>query len=81
VFRAAPGRCWLLVRRSNAAGQVLYERTLARGDTIRLPVGHALWVRFGAPWNLDVTVASRPVTGLPTAPANVLVSTSGIAAA
>jgi transcriptional regulator with XRE-family HTH domain len=81
VFRAVRGRCWLLVRRSNAAGAVLYERTLAQGGAIRLPVGHALWVRAGAPWNLDVTVAGHPLTGLPTAPANVLVSKSGIAAA
>jgi hypothetical protein len=81
VFRAARGSCWLLVRSSSASGPVLYERTLAQGNTIRLPVGHALWVRVGAPWNLDVTVAGHALTGLPTAPANVLVSTSGIAAA
>jgi transcriptional regulator with XRE-family HTH domain len=81
VFRAARGNCWLLVRRSDAAGQILYEQTLAQGSSVRLPVGRALWVRVGAPWNLDVTVAGHAVAGLPTAPANVLVSKSGIAAA
>jgi len=81
VFRATRGSCWLLVRRTNAAGPVLFERTLAQGDTVRLPVGRALWVRFGAPWNLDLTVAGRAVTRLPAAPTNVLVSKSGIAAA
>ena len=82
VFRAARGNCWLLVRRSNATGPVLYERTLAQGTTLRLPVDRAvLWVRVGAPWNLEITVAGRRITGLPTAPANLLVSTGGIAAA
>ena len=81
VFRAARGSCWLLVRSSGATGPVLYERTLAQGSTLRLPVGRALWVRIGAPWNLDLSIAGRAVTRLPTAPANVLVSNSGIAGA
>lgn len=81
VFRAARGSCWLLVRRSGSSGPILYERVLAAGRTLRLPIGTALWVRMGAPWNLDVTVAGRAVAGLPTAPANVLVSKTGVAAA
>jgi cytoskeleton protein RodZ len=80
VFRAVRGSCWLLVRSSGPAGAVLYERTLAQGSTLRLPVGRALWVRIGAPWNLDLSVAGRAVTHLPTAPANVVVSKSGVAA-
>lgn len=81
VFRAARGNCWLFVRRSGPAGPVLYEQTLAQGSTLRLPVGRALWVRIGAPWNLDLSVAGRDVAGLPTTPANVLVSKSGVASA
>ena len=81
VFRAARGSCWLLVRSSGPAGPVLYEKTLAQGSTLRLPVGRALWVRIGAPWNLDLSIAGRAVPALPTTPANVLVSRRGIAAA
>ena len=81
VFRAARGNCWLLVRSSGPAGPVLYERTLAQGRTLRLPVSRALWVRIGAPWNLDLGIAGKAVTRLPTVPANVLVSKSGVAAA
>ena len=81
VFRAARGNCWLLVRSSGPAGPVLYERTLALGRTLRLPVSRALWVRIGAPWNLDLGIAGKAVTRLPTVPANVLVSKSGVAAA
>lgn len=81
VFRATRGNCWLLVRRSGSSGPVLYERVLAAGSTLRLRLGGVLWVRIGAPWNLDVRIAGRPVTGLPAAPANVLVSKNGVAAA
>jgi hypothetical protein len=81
VFKAARGNCWLLVRNGGATGAVLYERTLAQGATVRLRLGNALWVRMGAPWNLDLTVAGRRIAQLPSTPANVAVSKSGIAAA
>ena len=82
TFRAARGNCWLLVRNAGPTGPILYERVLVQGNTLRLPVGtSALWVRIGAPWNLDVSVAGRVLAGLPTAPANVLVSRTGIAGA
>jgi len=81
VFSAPRGRCWLLVRSGSATGPLLYEQVLAQGSSMRLPVGAGLWVRFGAPWNVDLTVAGHAVAGLPTSPANVLVSRTGIAPA
>lgn len=81
VFRAARGNCWLLVRNGGATGAVLYERTLQQGAAVRLRLGSGLWVRMGAPWNLDLSVAGRRIAQLPSAPANVAVSKSGIAAA
>ncbi|HVM57256.1 MAG TPA: RodZ domain-containing protein [Gaiellaceae bacterium] len=81
VFRAVRGRCWLLVRAATATGPVIYEHVLEQGASLRLRVGSGLWVRMGAPWNLELTVAGHPAAGLPTAPGNVLVSTTGIAPA
>jgi Helix-turn-helix domain/RodZ C-terminal domain len=81
VFSAPRGRCWLLVRSADATGPVLYEQVLAQGSSLRLRVGGGLWVRLGAPWNVDVAVAGHAVTGLPTSPADVLVSKTGIAPA
>ena len=81
VFRATRGRCWLLVRSAGAAGPVLYEQVLAQGASLRLRVGGGLWVRLGAPWNVDLSVAGRRIAGMPTAPANVLVTKAGISPA
>jgi hypothetical protein len=63
VIRAVNGDCWLFVRRGSKTGPVLYEATLRRGHAIRF--GNAkVWVRFGAPWNVDVRRGGRPVKGV-----------------
>jgi hypothetical protein len=65
VIRAVRGNCWLLVRVGGASGRVIYEATLARGHSITF--GHVkLWVRFGAPANVEVHRGSRAVGGLGT---------------
>src|SRR5262249_48626777 len=51
VIRAARGPCWLLVRRGGPNGAVLYEGTLAQGQTRSF--APRVWVRFGAPWQVD----------------------------
>ena len=82
VFRAARGSCWLLVRSSGAAGPGALRADARAGE-------HA--PAAGRPRPLGAhrrAVEPRPQRrrhapsrGLPTAPANVLVSKSGVAAA
>jgi hypothetical protein len=53
VFAAVRGDCWLLVRGGSATGPVLYEGVLVSGRN--LVFGRRfLYVRAGAPWNLEV---------------------------
>jgi len=63
VIRAVRGDCWLLARRGGATGPVLYEATLQQGQVIRLTAPR-IWVRFGAPWNVDASRAGHVVHGL-----------------
>jgi hypothetical protein len=63
VIRATRGNCWLLVRIGGATGRVAYEATLQHGHSVTF--GHVkLWIRFGAPANVDARRGGRPVAGL-----------------
>jgi cytoskeleton protein RodZ len=76
---ASRGRCWVEVRRGSANGAIVFLRTLEQGDTARLD-GVRLWVRFGAPWNVDATVNGR-IVQLPSALGNVVVTARGVTSA
>lgn len=77
---AARGDCWLSVRMGSREGRVLYEGMLREGDS--LPVtGKRLWIRIGAPWNLEAKLNGRPVSGLPGDTDNVLVTPAGLSPA
>jgi cytoskeleton protein RodZ len=76
---ASRGRCWVEVRRGSANGAIVFLRTLEQGDTARVH-GVRLWVRFGAPWNVDATVNGRTVQ-LPSALGNVVVTARGVTSA
>jgi hypothetical protein len=69
---ASRGPCWLSVRLGSDAGRVLYERTLESGQRARF-VANRLWLRIGAPWNVDATLNGKRAQ-LPTALANILVT-------
>jgi helix-turn-helix protein/uncharacterized protein DUF4115 len=72
VLAATRGPCWLEVR-SN--GATLYQRELAQGERA-LFTGKRLWVRIGAPWNLDASVNGKQLA-LPAATGNIVVTSAG----
>jgi cytoskeletal protein RodZ len=70
VVRATSGPCWLLVRRGDSSGAVLFEGTLEQGHTMRF--APRVWVRLGAPGNVAIHRGAHVVTGLsPTTPVNL----------
>jgi helix-turn-helix protein/uncharacterized protein DUF4115 len=72
VLKAARGDCWVIVRAGSAAGPVLFENTLQRGRSLRLPLHTTLWVRFGAGRNVDAWVGGRALRSVPAGTGNVL---------
>jgi RodZ C-terminal domain len=70
------GPCWLSVRQRSEQGRHLFEGTLEPGDSHRFADGQ-LWIRIGAPWNLEASRAGRRLS-LPQTVANVVVTASGI---
>jgi transcriptional regulator with XRE-family HTH domain len=77
AFVAARGPSWLAVHIGSAAGPAVYVRTLEPGQTASF-VSRRLWVRIGAPWNLDATLNGKAVA-LPTTTGNVLATAAGLA--
>ncbi len=79
TLRAARGNCWLSVRVASAAGRVVYERTLRQGQVVRFGLRKALWIRVGAPWNLDAAIGGRRLTAaLPTRTGDLVASKTGL---
>jgi hypothetical protein len=76
---ATRGTCWLSVRLGSENGRVLYERTLQLGERVRFK-STRLWVRLGAPWNLDAILNGKHVA-LPAAMGNILVTPRSVRAA
>jgi hypothetical protein len=79
ALRASRGPCWLSVRLGSSSGRVLFETTLQDGQTARF-VARRLWIRFGAPWNLDATLGGKPLR-LPATTGDAVVTASGLAGA
>jgi transcriptional regulator with XRE-family HTH domain len=77
----ARGPCWLSIRRDSAAGPALYEATLEAGQVLRYTLARArpqLWLRIGAPWNLELSLNGRSAAVPQGGPGNVLVTRRGI---
>lgn len=76
VLTAGRGSCWLLVRAGSSEGRYVREGMLAEGDSLRL-AGKRLWIRLGAPQNLEAKVNGQ-AAALPDDTANVVVTAAGI---
>jgi hypothetical protein len=73
---ATRGPCWLSVRLGSDTGRLLYERTLEQGQAVGFS-GRRLWIRIGAPWNLDATLNGKRVQ-LPGSIGNVVATPRGL---
>ena len=57
-LHAARGSSSVTVRRGTARGAIIFAGTLARGANAWLR-GERLWIRLGAPWNVDARAGGR----------------------
>jgi len=78
VLVARRGRCWLSIHLGSATGRLVYEKTLEQGRTARF-ISTRLWIRIGAPWNLDATLNGKAVQ-LPASTGDVVVTPTGLRA-
>ena len=77
VLVAARGDCWLSIRAGSRDGRVLEEGLLREGSAVRV-AAKRLWIRIGAPWNLDARLNGRALRGLPADTGNVFVTPAGL---
>jgi hypothetical protein len=78
VLVARRGRCWLSIHLGSATGRLVYQRTLEQGRTARF-VSTRLWIRIGAPWNLDARLNGKAVQ-LPASTGDVVITPAGLRA-
>jgi len=76
VLAAARGPCWLSVHVGSRTGRRLHEGLLEDGGSLRF-AGTRLWIRLGAPRNLQASVNGKRVR-LPDDTANVVVTRDGM---
>jgi Helix-turn-helix domain/RodZ C-terminal domain len=57
---AARGPCWIDVHLGSRTGRAIYIGTLRSGQPVRF-VAQRLWIRMGAPWNLDAQLNGKTV--------------------
>jgi cytoskeleton protein RodZ len=79
VLVATRGRCWLSVRIGSQTGRLVYEQTLEQGRSARF-TAKRLWIRLGAPWNLDAILNGRRAR-LPGTIGDAVVTPAGVNAA
>jgi hypothetical protein len=72
VLVAARGSCWVEAHAGSRAGRLLYRRTLEPGQRLRL-TAPKVWLRLGAPWNLEARLGGRRIV-LPARLGNVVIT-------
>jgi hypothetical protein len=77
VLVAARGNCWLLIRDGSPAGPILYQGILSPGQSLRFTRRY-LWIRVGAPWNLDARLNGTGIQSLRPDTGNLLVTPTGV---
>lgn len=77
VLTAALGESWVEARAGSPTGPLLYQGTLAGGQTVRLS-SRRLWVRLGAASNLALTLNGKPADPDLHGTVDVLVTPQGI---
>jgi hypothetical protein len=76
---AARGRCWVDAHADSRDGRLLYQGTLELAQRLRLPA-RRLWLRVGAPWNVDARLNGKHVV-LPDHVADLVVTPESVRAA
>jgi hypothetical protein len=76
-FVAARGSSWISARADSATGPLLYEGVLLEGRTLTL-TRRRLWLRLGAPQNLDARLNGKRLADLPQDVADVIVTRTGM---
>jgi len=79
VLVASRGPCWVAVHVGSSAGRAVFVHTLEPGQRVRF-VSRRLWMRLGAPWNVDATLNGKSVR-LPSSTADNVVTPTGISVA
>jgi cytoskeleton protein RodZ len=74
---ATGGECWIAAHRRSEQGPRLYMGTLRQGESIRLRAKR-LWLRLGAPWNIEMRANGKVIRDLPVQPVTLLASTGGV---
>jgi cytoskeleton protein RodZ len=81
VLAATKGRVWLQVRARDASGTVLFEGMLEQGRTLPVKLAPRVWLRVGAPWNLEIRLGGHVVAGMPAHVADLILDGGGLSPA
>jgi cytoskeleton protein RodZ len=80
VLAAARGDCWLEVHVRSADGKLAFVGTLEQGAKPLSLTAKRLWIRAGAPQNLDALLNGK-LRPFPVGPSTLVVTPSGVARA